>query len=552
MGAAFVKGLQGNDPKYLKAAACAKHFAVHSGPEKTRHEFNAIPSEKDLRETYLPAFKTLVDADIEAVMCAYNRLYDVPCCGSAFLLKEILKDEWGFDGHIVTDCWALDDIWLRHKTVATREEAAAMAALAGVNLNCGYIYKYLPEVIRQSSIPETSLDTLLKPLLATRFKLGMFDPPEAIPWSRLGEESIHNDRHRALAREAAAKSIVLLRNENGVLPLKTDSIKSILVAGPTAADILALTGNYNGWSGEMITLLEGIVQAVDGGTRVDYAMGCRLNEPGHYNGFWDAQAADAIILCLGNTRMLEGEDGDAMLNQNGGDRTDLRLPESQREYARLLREQVPGKPIIAVVTGGGAIALQDILEIADAVLFAWYPGEQGGAAMADILFGKVNPSGKLPVTFYKSTEDLPPFDDYSMENRTYKYFRGDVLFPFGYGLSYTSFDYQDFKTDKEEYEGSEKIRTGIYLKNTGEMPGDEVIMIYAANTEKPLEKHLVGFKRVSLQPGEIASIVIEINLMDMYQWDTVTHTYHANTGNYMLITNDSDGDMELKCLIKIR
>jgi beta-glucosidase len=555
MGAAFVKGLQGNDPKYLKAAACAKHFAVHSGPEKTRHEFNAVPSEKDLRETYLPAFKTLVDADVEAVMCAYNRLYEIPCCGSTFLLKEILREEWGFDGHIVSDCWALDDIWQRHKTVATKEEAAAMAALAGVNLNCGYIYKYLGDVIWQKRDviwQNPSLDSLLKPLLATRFRLGMFDPPAAVPWSGLGEESIHNDNHRALAREAAAKSIVLLKNENRALPLKPDSIESILVAGPTAADILALTGNYNGWSGDMVTLLEGIVDAVDGGTKVDYAMGCRLNEPGHYNGFWEAQAADAIILCLGNTRMLEGEDGDAMLNGNGGDRIDLRLPESQREYSRLLREQVPGKPIIAVVTGGSAIALQEILEIADAVLFAWYPGEQGGSALADILFGKVNPSGKLPVTFYKSIEDLPPFDDYSMENRTYKFFRGEPLFPFGYGLSYTSFDYQDLKTDKEEYEASENIRTGIYLKNTGKVPGEEVVMVYAAKAEKPEEKHLVGFKKVNLRPGETASVVIEINLMDMYQWDEVNHTYHTNTGNYMLIINDSDGDMELRTLIKIR
>lgn len=552
MGSAFVRGLQGNDPKYLKAAACAKHFAVHSGPEKTRHEFNANPTEKDFRETYLPAFKTLADAKVEAVMCAYNRLYDEPCCGSNYLLNNILREEWGFEGHIVTDCWALDDIWLRHKVVETREEAAAMAATAGVNLNCGYIYQYLPQAIEKGLISESILDTILGPLLKTRIKLGLFDPPEMMPWSDIGEEAVNSQAHIALAYEAAAKSIVLLQNKNKFLPLKRDSITNIFITGPTAADILALTGNYNGWSGDMVTFLEGITRSVDAGTKVDYSMGCRLSEPGAYTGFWEAQMADVIVVCLGNTRMLEGEEGDAMLNPDGGDRTDIRLPESQREYIRLLREKAPDKPIIAVITGGSAIALQDVLETADAVLFAWYPGEQGGTALADILFGKVNPSGRLPVTFYKSVEDLPPFNDYSMEGRTYKYFKGEPLFPFGFGLSYTTFEYLESSITKRTYGDAEKITVTVKVKNNGNCEGENVVLVYASWAGEPINKNgirmpqsertLVGFKRVHLEAGEINTITFDVDLLDMHQWDEKHHQYYVRKGDYYINLEQIDAE----------
>jgi beta-glucosidase len=551
MGAAFVQGLQGDDPKYLKAASCAKHFAVHSGPEKTRHIFNAAPDEKDFRETYLPAFKTLTDAKVEAVMCAYNRLYDEPCCGSQTLLNDILRTEWGFEGHIVTDCWALDDIWLRHKVVETREEAAAMAAKAGVNLNCGYIYQYLPQAIEKGLIPESTLDTILKPLLKTRFKLGLFDPPEMVPWHDLGEEAVNSPEHKSLAYEAAVKSIVLLQNKNNILPLIPDSIASIFITGPTAADIMALTGNYNGWSGDMITFLEGIMRSVGAGTKVDYSLGCQMTVPGGYTGFWEAQMADVIVVCLGNTRMLEGEEGDAMLNPDGGDRVDIRLPESQREFIRLLREKTPGKPIIAVITGGSAIALQDVLEVADAVLFAWYPGEQGGIAIADIIFGKTNPSGKLPVTFYKSVDDLPPFDDYSMKGRTYKYFEGEPLFPFGYGLSYTTFEYQAMASEKGSYSAGEKIRARLTVKNTGERAGEEVVLVYASKAGQPVEKeghflpqkekNLVGFSRNYLEAGEVKTISIEVDLMDMHQWDQENNKYFVEKGVYFLQTAPTGG-----------
>ena len=536
MGAALVRGLQGDDPEYLKAAACAKHYAVHSGPEKTRHEFNALPDETDFRETYLPAFKKLVDAKVEAVMCAYNRLYDEPCCGSKYLLNDILRKEWGFQGHIVTDCWALDDIWLRHKVVATREEAAAMAAKAGVNLNCGYIYQYLPQAIEKGLIPESILDTIIRPQLNTRFKLGLFDRQDLSPWAGLGEEDVNSKAHIQLAYEAAAKSIVLLQNRNNILPLNRDSISALFIAGPTAADILALTGNYNGWSGEMVTFLEGIIRSVDAGTKVDYSMGCQVNTPGGYTGFWEAKMSDAVIVCLGNTRMLEGEDGDAMLNTNGGDRTDIRLPESQREYIKLLREQVPDKPIIAVITGGSAIALQDVLEVADAVLFAWYPGEQGGNALADILFGKVNPSGRLPVTFYKSIDDLPPFDDYSMKGRTYKYFDGEPLFPFGFGLSYSDYEILDCKSDSNILEKDEKLQVEISVKNNGNLPGEHVITIFATHDsgDGPIEKYLVGFRRVFLNSGEKNTFKMTIDLRDMYQWNLNKNIYETRKGDYLI------------------
>jgi len=556
LGAAYVRGLQGNDPRYLKAAACAKHFAVHSGPEKTRHEFNANPSVKDFRETYLPAFRALTAAGVESVMCAYNRLYDEPCCGSTFLLKDILRKEFGFKGHIVTDCWALDDIWLRHKVVPTREEAAAMAAKAGVNLNCGYIYSYLPAAINQGLIGENILDNILTPVLRTRFKLGLFDPADSVAFNKISPDTVNCPEHRQLAYEAACKSIVLLQNRNNALPLDRNLLKNILVAGPVSADIQAMVGNYNGWSGNIITFLEGITEAAGPGITVDQTPGCLLNTPGNYTGFWNAEAADVIIVCLGNTKLLEGEDGDAMLNQNGGDRIDLKLPLSQTEYITELRKKVPGKKIIAVITGGSAIALQEVMAAADAVLFAWYPGEQGGRAVADIIFGKVNPSGKLPVTFYKSVNDLPPYDDYSMSNRTYKYFTGDVLFPFGHGLSYTTFSqkHPDFRYGMP-LKGS-KFLFDITVSNTGSRPGEHVIMVYASAAgplkAKPEElkpeggKYLVAFRRVHLDAGEEKTVPVEVDLSNMYQWSEKTGSYVTNKGYYFIRTGGFSSLVEVR------
>lgn len=555
MGAAFVKGMQGHDQKYLKTAACAKHYAVHSGPEKTRHEFNALPDDKDFRETYLPAFRELVDAGVESIMCAYNRLYDEPCCGSKHLLNDILRNEMGFKGQIVTDCWALDDIWLRHKVVATREEAAAMAAKAGVNLNCGYIYSHLPEAIKQGLIPESIVDSILTPVLSTRFRLGLLDPVDAVPFSSIGADTVNCLSHKKLAYEAAVKSMVLLQNKNNVLPLDKTKIRSILVAGPVSADIQAMVGNYNGWSGNIITFLEGITEAAGPGIGTDRTPGCLLTTPGNYTGFWQAESADVVIVCLGNTALLEGEDGDAMLNDNGGDRTDINLPESQREYIKELRKRLPDKKIVAVITGGSAIALQDVLASADAVIFAWYPGEQGGKALADILFGDVNPSGKLPVTFYKSVQDLPAYDDYSMNGRTYKYFTGEVLFPFGFGLSYTTFVQKRPAFTYEMPSEGATFKFDVPVTNTGSRPGEHVIMVYASKAGRAFRKkeqfapegakYLIAFKRVYLNPGEEKIIPFEVDLSDMYIWNARSHSYKPERGFYFIRTGGFSSQVEV-------
>ncbi len=550
MGVAFVKGLQGNNPHYLKTSACAKHFAVHSGPEKTRHEFNALPDERDFRETYLTAFKALSDAGVESFMCAYNRLYNEPCCGSSPLLADILRKEWGFKGHIVTDCWALDDIWLRHKVVPTKAEAAAMAVKAGVNLNCGYIFNYIPEAVEKSLISEKEVDEILKPLLRTRFKLGLFDSNSANPYDKIGEEVVNCEKHRSLAYEVAAKSVVLLKNNN-VLPLNAKTLKHLYVTGPMAADINALLGNYNGFSGNMSTLLEGIIQNTDAGTVVNYNAGCLPENSEKFHGYWEAAEAEVSIVALGINRLFEGEDGDAMLNSNGGDRISLSLPENQISLLKKLREAAPEKPIIALITGGSAIELTEVLKIADAVLFVWYPGEEGGNAVGDILFGKVNPSGKLPVTFYQSEKDLPAFGNYSMKGRTYRYFEGKALFPFGFGLSYTSFTYSNLSAKQDK----DTVQLNIIVKNTGNYDGDDVVQFYVSKEKKQAAdalKTLIGFRRITLDAGQSQSIQIRIQLSSLNYWDVKHKKYRIETGNYQIEAGNSSDNIRLKQILKIK
>ncbi|MBE9484318.1 MAG: glycoside hydrolase family 3 C-terminal domain-containing protein [Bacteroidetes bacterium] len=545
MGQAFVQGLQGNHPKYLKVAACAKHYVVHSGPEASRHYFNAIPDEIDFRETYLPAFRELVEADVEAVMCAYNRTYDEPCCGSPFLLQDILRNEYGFNGHIVSDCWALDDIWARHKVVETRPQAAVMAAKAGVNLNCGYIYKYLPEAVGLNMITEEEVDEILRPLLQTRFKLGLFDPDSLNPYTAIPPDIVNCSEHRELAREAANKSIVLLKN-NGVLPLNRDSINGIFVTGPMAADLSALVGNYNGYSGEMVTILEGIVGHAGPAIAVDHTKGVLLNNDSIFYGFWHTGFADVVIAVVGINRLLEGEQGDAMLNLEGGDRINIELPANQVEYIRKLKEKIGGKKLVVVVTGGSAIAMPEVEEMADALLFAWYPGEEGGNAVADIIFGDVNPSGRLPLTFYKSTDDLPPFDNYSMEGRTYRFFEGEVQFPFGHGLSYSTFEYLDAIIEPVN---TEALMLRLRIKNNSLVPGEEVVQVYGklSGTGKRLpEKSLIFFQRVDLASGETKDVNLLFDMEFIKRWDVKMQEYVLIPGIYDFLIGSSSGDIRLK------
>ena len=539
LGIAFVRGLQGDHPKYLKAAACAKHFAVHSGPEKIRHEFNALPSEVDFRETYLPAFKMLVDAEVEAVMCAYNRTYYQPCCGSPYLLNDILRKSWGFKGHIVSDCWALDDIFARHKVAEDEVEAAAMAARAGVNLNCGYVYKYLPQAVADGLIDETLIDSLLATLLKTRFRLGLFDPEEMVPYSSIGPEVINCREHRELAYEAAAKSMVLLKNDD-VLPLNREKTGNLLIVGPTSADIKSLLGNYNGFSGQMSTILEGVVEAAEPGTIIEHNTGFLFHNDTMFHGFWQAGRADAVLVCIGINALFEGEENDALLNPHGGDRRDIRLPANQVEYVRLMREAIGNKPLIVILTGGSALAMPELNDLADAILFAWYPGEAGGRAVAGILFGDINPSGRLPVTFYKSNDDLPAFDEYSMENRTYKYFTGEPLYAFGHGLSYTDFSYSDAEVEEQELT--------VTLENAGKLSGHEVVQVYVrkANNKYPEPiKELMGFNRIFLEPGDKASLTIQLDWNILNYWNQEKQSFDRESGIYQLLIGPSSEDIRL-------
>ncbi|MDT8394433.1 MAG: glycoside hydrolase family 3 N-terminal domain-containing protein [Bacteroidales bacterium] len=547
IGSAFVRGLQGNDPDYLKAAACAKHFVVHSGPEALRHHFNALPNEVDFRETYLPAFRELVKAGVEAVMCAYNRTYDEACCGSPYLLQDILRQEWGFEGHIVSDCWALDDILNTHKLVETEMQAAAMAAKAGVNLNCGYIYKFLPESVRLNMIEEQDIDNILRPLLRSRFRLGLFDPEGYHPWSLIPPEIVNCDKHKELARTVAEKSIVLLKN-NGVLPLNEDSIKGLFVTGPMAADLAALAGNYNGYSGQMVSMLEGIVERAGPAIPVDYTTGVLLNNDSIFYGFWHAGFADAVIAVMGINRLLEGEEGDAMLNLKGGDRQNIEFPTNQLEYLKKLREKIGSKKLIVVVTGGSAIAMPEVERLADALLFVWYPGEQGGNALARLLFGDVNPSGHLPLTFYKSTGDLPPFDDYSMQGRTYRYFKGEAQFPFGYGLSYTTFEYLNAQLDYENSPEGINISMRVLITNSGKTDGEEVVQVYAKPPETGIRdpiKTLVGFGRVFIPAGNTKEINIPVSVDFIKRWDSSRQDYILVPGEYELEVGASSADIRL-------
>ncbi|MDO7888038.1 glycoside hydrolase family 3 N-terminal domain-containing protein [Hymenobacter cheonanensis] len=511
LGVAFVKGLQGDNPKYLKVAACAKHYAVHSGPERLRHEFNAEASPQDLRETYLPAFKALVkDAHVEAVMCAYNSTNGEPCCGNEFLLSQVLRKEWGFRGHVVSDCGALDDLYQGHKTVKTKTEAAALALSRGVDLNCGDTYTKLPEAVRQGLLKESQVDSALAILLRTRFKLGLFDGPNATPYDRLGPEVVNSAAHRALAKEVALKSMVLLKN-NGVLPLRPD-LGKYFVTGPNATSVEALLGNYYGVNGQMSTILEGLVSAVQPGSQIEYKQGALLDRPNINPIDWttgEAKQTDAIIVVMGITGVLEGEEGESIASPNAGDRLDYNLPQNQIDFLKKLR-QGSKTPIIAVVTGGSPMNLAEVHELADAVLLTWYPGEEGGNAVADLVFGKASPSGRLPVTFPKSFAQLPAYESYGMKGRTYRYLDAEPLYPFGYGLSYGKFTYSNLKFGKAKIGKNEAAEVTATVTNTGPVAADEVVQLYLthppkAGTQTPLFA-LKNFRRVNLQPGASAQV----------------------------------------------
>lgn len=655
----FIKGLQGNDPKYFKTIATVKHLAVHSGPEPERHAFNAITDARDLRETYLPQFEMAIkEAHPYSVMCAYNRYNGEACCGSDRLLNNILRDEWDFSGFVVSDCGAIRDIYEYHKIVPTPEEAAALALKSGCDLNCGEVYKSLKGAVAQNLVEETEIDVAVKRLFTARFRLGMFDPPEMVKYANIPYETLDSKENQALALDAARKSIVLLKNDHNLLPLKKD-IGTVAVIGPNADQWLMLLGNYNGVPSDAITPLRGIREKVSSGSKVLYAQGSELaegmpifdvvpsevlfsnenkkglrvayydnrelrgtplftstddnidanwfdkapredmdddnfgvrwtgelrpNQSGEYQlgiigtskfrlflndslmvkseyAWWDefgdprlrksdpirleagknyklvveaeeryadaqvqlvwahpkpdlkkqaietAKQAEVVVMCMGLTARMEGEEMDVEIDGfRGGDRTNLDLPQVQQELIKEI--YALGKPVVLVLLNGSALAINWESENIPAIVEAWYPGQAAGTAIADVLFGDYNPAGRLPVTFYKSVNDLPSFEDYNLSSQTYRYFRGEPLYPFGYGLSYTSFQYDGLKVN-QEYKVGETLNISLNVKNTGKMAGDEVVQLYVSNNNAPVPvpiRSLKGFKRIHLLLGETKTV----------------------------------------------
>jgi len=509
MAAEYVKGMQGDDPKYLKTAACAKHYAVHSGPEKDRHIFNAVVTRRELYDTYLPAFKKLVvDAKVESVMGAYNRVYGEPACASELLLDEILRGEWGFEGHVVSDCGALEDFHKYHNVTNDAVESAVLALQRGCDLGCEQnctVFSEIPEAIQRGLISEADVDRSLERTLGTRFKLGMFDPLEDVPFTSISAEVVACQAHRELAYRAATGSVVLLKNKNNILPIKS-STRKIMVTGPTATSLEVLMGNYYGFNDHMTTLLEGITGRIPEGMGLEYTAGSNLKHPREIKNTWShwmAENAEITIVCVGNSSFLEGEEGESLLSPLNGDREDISLPQSQVDYIRELASH--NVRIVLVVTGGSPIALGEVEDLVEAILFVWYPGMEGGRAVADVLFGDVSPAGKLPVTFPRSIDQLPPFDDYSMEGRTYRYMTEEPLYPFGFGLSYSNFEYAGLKLDRDAIAAGDDLTVSLTVRNCGDRTAPEVVQFYLsdlqASTLVPFHK-LIGFERVSLEAGE--------------------------------------------------
>ena len=701
----FIRGLQGNDSRYFKTIATVKHFAVHSGPEPERHEFDAVVSERDLRESYLPHFeRALREGGAYSLMCAYNRVYGAAACGSELLLEDLLRGEYGFRGFVVSDCGAIDDIYRNHKVVATAAEASAMAVRKGTDLDCGRVYNSsLVEAVRRGLISEAEIDVAVRRLFTARFRLGMFDPAERVPYAQIPYSIVDQASHRALARQVAQESMVLLKNDGGVLPLRKD-LGTIAVIGPNADQWLTLLGNYNGMPADPVTPLRGIREAVGAGTRVLYARGADIADslpthdvvPGavlrtpdggaglrgeffanaeltgtpvfvrtdsvvdanwrdrapradldrdqfsvrwsgviqpsrtgmyqlallgtmrfslflndslvvrsvysYRNEFGDprmrtaepvrleagrsyrvrieahetygdaqvqllwsepprdltedavriAREAAAVVLVLGLTPRIEGEEMPiAIPGFRGGDRTSLELPASQQ---RLLdRVAAVGKPTVLVLLNGSAVALRQ--ERVAAILEAWYPGQAGGTAIADVIFGDYNPAGRLPVTFYRSTADLPPFEDYGMRGRTYRFFEGQPLYPFGHGLSYTTFRYSALRTSSNSIWQRDSVRVSVDVRNSGVRAGDEVVQLYVKHiapvVSRPLQE-LKAYTRITLRPGETRTVTFTLPGAELARWDTTTHSWKVDAGQVVLMVGASSADVRLSDTITVR
>ncbi len=512
LGVSFIKGLQGEDESYMKAAACAKHFAVHSGPEDERHSFNAVVTKQDMFETYLPAFEACVkEGKVEAVMGAYNRTNGEPCCGSKTLLKDILRTAWGFEGHVTSDCWAVKDFHEHHGVTGSALESAALAMENGCDLNCGSLFLYLTEAVKRGLVSEERLNEAVEHLMLTRLKLGMFEEPERVQYSKITYEDNDTREHKDLNFKASRKSFVLLKNEGHLLPLDKNRIKTIGIIGPNSNNRKALIGNYEGTASRYYTISEGIQDYVGEDVRVMVSEGCHLCKPrvsglGQENDRLSevrgiCEASDVIIACMGLDSSLEGEEGDEGNEFASGDKPNLSLPGLQQQVLEEIHKS--GKPVILVLLSGSALAVSWADDHIPAILEGWYPGAQGGRALAAVLFGDYAPEGKLPVTFYRSTEELPAFTDYSMKDRTYRYMEQDALYPFGYGLSYTDFSVKDVTLSQDRIQAGETLTIKAVLKNEGLIKGTETLQVYVKScASQTPNAQLKAFLKAELKPGE--------------------------------------------------
>ena len=528
LGVAVCKALQGDDPKYLKLVATPKHYAVHSGPEPLRHEFNAICNERDLRETYLPHFKACVqEAKAWSVMGAYNRTLGEPCCGSERFLQKILREEWGFEGYVVSDCWAIKDFHAHHKITNSPAESAAMAVKNGCDLNCGDTYPALLDAVKEGLVTEEEIDICVKRLFEARFRLGMFDPDEKVPYASIPTEVVGCQKHLDLALQMARESIVMLKND-GTLPLRK-TLHKVGVVGPNADNKIAMYANYCGFSPNVVTVADGILDRISVGSQVATKSGCHLwrDDPvleGEH-AFHIGEKMDAIIAVLGNTTELEGEENAVALSDGGGDRETIGLPGRQLELLQKL--YASGKPVVLVVLSGSPIDLTEAEPYCHAILYGWYPGEQGGNAIADVIFGNYNPAGRLPVTLVKSMDQLPPFEDYNMAGRTYRFMTEEPQYRFGFGLSYTNFAYENLEWlviplrqgcggqagSKLQVAGFDGIEVRVDVRNVGDRDGDEVVQLYVSDVEASVpvpRHHLEGFSRVYLQAGETKTVSFKL------------------------------------------
>ncbi len=567
IGTAFVKGLQGSDDKYFKVVATAKHFAVHSGPESSRHSFDAWPSETDLYETYLPAFEALVrDAGVYSFMGAYNRVYGTPSCASDLLLVKTLRGKWGFEGYVVSDCWAVSDFYNGHKFVPNAAKAAALAVKAGTDLSCGGEYGHLNEAVKLGYISEAEIDVSVKRLFAARMKLGMFDPLEMVPYGSIRQTDYNTPANRQFARIVAQESIVLLKNDQSALPL-SKKVKSVAVIGPYADELSVLLGNYNGDPTDPVTILKGIKNRAGKQIRVNYAPGVdqpdklaqdtsRIRkQPAMFSDAMKIAAqADVIIFVGGISPDLEGEEMPVKIDGfSGGDRTHLDIPKNQQELLEKLNAL--RKPVVLVLTNGSALSVNWASKNVPAIVECWYPGEEGGNAVADVLFGDYNPAGRLPLTFYKSINDIPPFDDYRMEGKTYRYFRGEPLYAFGYGLSYTKFDYSGFSVSSSTLKAGEPVKVSLTVTNSGGYDGDEVVQVYCVQPEsvstRPI-KTLVAFQRVNLKKGESRVVTLDVAPVQLRHFNTKLGDYEIAKGQYEFQIGASSNDIKGKLIINMQ